>query len=52
MAETISQSEALCDRRIRNQQEFAIKWEYIRQNPVKANLVTKAEDYPFLWEIF
>ena len=40
------------DRRIRNQQEFKIKWEYIRQNPVKANLVTKAEDYPFLWEIF
>ena len=40
------------DRRIRNQQEFDIKWEYIRQNPVKANLVTKAEDYPFLWEIF
>ena len=40
------------DRRIRNQQEFDIKWEYIRQNPVKANLVTKAEDYPFLWETF
>ncbi len=40
------------DRRIRNQQELDIKWEYIRQNPVKANLVTKVEDYPFLWEIF
>ena len=40
------------DRQIRNQKEFNFKWEYIRQNPVKANLVTQAKDYPFLWEIF
>jgi putative transposase len=40
------------DSRIRNQQEFNMKWEYIRQNPVKAKLVNKPEDYPFFWEMF
>ncbi len=40
------------DRRIRNHIEFNNIWEYIKQNPVKANLVNKPEDYAFFWEIF
>ena len=40
------------DRRIRNNNEFNNAWEYIKQNPVKANLVNNAEDYSFLWEMF
>lgn len=40
------------DRRIRNNIEFNNVWEYIKQNPVKANLINNAEDYSFLWEMF
>jgi REP element-mobilizing transposase RayT len=40
------------DRIIRNYQEFMNTWEYIRQNPVKADLARTPEDYPFLWEEF
>ncbi len=40
------------DRRIRNNNEFNNTWEYIKQNPVKANLVNNSEDYSFLWEMF
>ena len=40
------------DRIMRNHQEFVNTWNYIRENPVKANLVETPEDYPFLWEEF
>jgi REP element-mobilizing transposase RayT len=40
------------DRIMRDHQEFLNTWHYIRQNPVKANLVKTPEDYPFLWEDF
>ena len=40
------------DRIIRNQSEFEQKWEYIRQNPVKAGLSATPEEYPFFWEDF
>jgi REP element-mobilizing transposase RayT len=40
------------DRIVRNHQEFINFWEYIRQNPVKAGLTERPEDYPFLWEEF
>jgi putative transposase len=40
------------DRIVRNKEEFNKFWEYIYNNPVKANLVTEANDYPFLWYIF
>ncbi|MBD2495246.1 REP-associated tyrosine transposase [Nostoc sp. FACHB-280] len=38
------------DRIVRNQQEFQQYWEYIRQNPVKADLCSTPEEYPFLWQ--
>lgn len=40
------------DRIMRNDQEFLNTWNYIRENPVKANLAQTPEDYPFLWEEF
>lgn len=38
------------DRIIRNEQEFVDTWNYIRQNPVAANLSTTPETYPYLWQ--
>ncbi|MBF2009500.1 MAG: transposase [Chlorogloeopsis fritschii C42_A2020_084] len=38
------------DRIIRNEEEFQIYWDYIRQNPVKAALSKTPEDYPFFWQ--
>jgi len=35
------------DHLIRDGMGLRLKWEYIKENPVKANLVAKAEDYPF-----
>jgi len=40
------------DEMIRTEEEFNNKWEYIRQNPVKAGLSITPEEYPFLWETF
>ncbi|WP_198648767.1 transposase [Cyanothece sp. BG0011] len=40
------------DRIMRNRQEFLEKWQYIRFNPVKANLSDIPENYPYLWETF
>ncbi len=34
---------------IRNDGSFQEKLEYIRQNPVRRGLVSKPEDYPWLW---
>ncbi|MFB2898278.1 transposase [Aerosakkonemataceae cyanobacterium BLCC-F50] len=39
------------DHIIRNDRELAEKWEYIRQNPVKAKLSATPEEYPFFWQI-
>jgi len=38
------------DRIVRDYDEFLEKWNYIRNNPVKAELCNAPEDYPFLWE--
>lgn len=38
------------DRIIRNEQEFLNTWNYIRQNPVAANLSPTPNSYPFLWQ--
>jgi putative transposase len=40
------------DEMMRNEQEFINKWEYIRQNPVKAGLSNTPDEYPFLWDRF
>jgi putative transposase len=38
------------DRIVRDDAEFLEKWEYIRNNPLKAGLALYAEDYPWLYE--
>jgi putative transposase len=38
------------DRIIRDYGEYLEKWQYIRNNPVKAGLCEVPEDYPWLWE--
>ncbi len=37
------------DRRMRTRSDLAEKWEYITWNPVKAGLVRRAEDWPYVW---
>jgi REP-associated tyrosine transposase len=39
------------DHLIRHSESYAEKWEYVRQNPVRAGLVTKPEDWPYQGEI-
>ena len=41
----------LFDHLIRNAESYAQKWEYVRQNPVRAGLVERAEDWPYQGEI-
>lgn len=35
------------DRRLRRIESYEEKWNYVRDNPVRAGLVTRAEDWPF-----
>ena len=39
------------DRIMRDEREFLETWNYIRENPVKANLSEIAERYPFFWQM-
>ena len=38
------------DHVLRSARSYAEKWEYVRQNPVRAGLVARAEDWPFSGE--
>lgn len=38
------------DRIVRNDTEFLEKWQYLRHNPVTADLAPSPEDYPWLYE--
>jgi putative transposase len=35
------------DHLLRSKESLAEKWEYVRQNPVRAGLVTRPEDWPY-----
>jgi putative transposase len=39
------------DHLLRSNESYAQKWEYVRQNPVRAGLVQFAEDWPYQGEI-
>jgi putative transposase len=39
------------DHLIRRSESYSEKWEYVRQNPVRAGLVTAAEEWPYQGEI-
>ena len=40
------------DTRIRTAKQYAEKWEYVRENPVRAGLVQHPDDWPYQGEIF
>jgi len=37
------------DRRLRRHESIAAKVEYVRQNPVRAGLASRPEEWPYLW---
>ncbi len=39
------------DTQLRKNDRYAAKWEYVRNNPVRAGLVTKTEEWPYQGEI-
>ena len=39
------------DHLLRSDESYAQKWEYVYQNPVRAGLVARAEDWPYAGEI-
>ena len=39
------------DHVLRSNESYALKWEYVRQNPVRAGLVPEAVKWPFAGEI-
>jgi hypothetical protein len=39
------------DHVLRNDESYSQKWEYVRENPVRAGLVRKADEWPFEGEI-
>jgi REP element-mobilizing transposase RayT len=39
------------DHLLRNSESYEEKWEYVRANPVRAGLVSRAEDWPWQGEI-
>ena len=39
------------DHLLRNEESYAQKWEYVRENPVRAGLVNDAKDWPYAGEI-
>jgi len=38
------------DRIVRDEAEFLEKWQYIRNNPLKEELATEPENYPWVYE--
>jgi putative transposase len=40
------------DRRLRDGESYDAKWEYVRNNPLRAGLVARPEDWPFQGELF
>jgi putative transposase len=39
------------DTQLRRHESYALKWEYVRQNPVRAGLATRPEDWPYQGEL-
>lgn len=39
------------DTQMRGNESYATKWEYVRNNPVRAGLVSTADDWPYQGEM-
>jgi putative transposase len=37
------------EHRLRNDENAQTKWQYLRENPVRAGLVDSAEKWPWIW---
>ena len=40
------------DHLFRSSESYSEKWNYVRENPVRAGLIASAEDWPYMREIF
>lgn len=40
------------DHVLRSAESYRLKWEYVRENPVRAGLVKRPEDWPYQGEVF
>ncbi|HKP02374.1 MAG TPA: transposase [Chthoniobacterales bacterium] len=40
------------DHVLRSEESATQKWQYVRENPTRAGLVTESDDWPFLGEVF
>ena len=40
------------DHLLRSDESYAQKWNYVRENPVRAGLVKDADDWPYAGEVF
>ena len=40
------------DHILRSEESYSAKWEYVRENPVRAGLVKQWDEWPFVGEIF
>ena len=40
------------DHVLRSDESYSQKWEYVRDNPVRAGLVTKWQDWPYCGEVW
>ena len=40
------------DHLLRSSESYSEKWNYVRENPVRAGLVASAEDWPYMGQIF
>jgi putative transposase len=38
-------------RRLRDGESYSQKWQYVRENPVRAGLVTRSEDWPYFGRV-
>ena len=39
------------DHLLRSEESYAQKWDYVRENPVRAQLVERVEDWPYAGEL-
>jgi putative transposase len=39
------------DHVLRNDESYSQKWEYVRENPVRAGLVARADEWPYQGEL-
>jgi len=39
------------DRELRQRESYAQKWDYVRQNPVRAGLISREDDWPYQGEM-